>query len=95
MRSGRASLLALDVHEALAERRLRRVLIVRAASQSDAVDRRLATARELAHMIELEITTRLAPPAALADERALLAVPFHDGALHRGWNVPAVALQSA
>jgi hypothetical protein len=61
-------------------------LIVRAASQRDVFDRRLATAREWLDMMKLEKRPRCTPLPTRAHERTLFTVARHHRTSDRRWD---------
>jgi hypothetical protein len=80
---------ALPVHEASAERALGLEPIVRAAAQAEVGDGALASARDLADMVELD-DPRVAAEPVLADEGAAPAVTLPDLAFHARGDVARV-----
>lgn len=81
---------AFAVHERESESAIRLELIVSTAEQSHIVDGRFAATSHGHDMVELETVSRVAAPAAVADERAAIAIAFRDRTPNAGWDVAGV-----
>src|SRR5262245_60201454 len=74
----------LGVHEALAERALRRVAVVNGAQETHVFHRRLAAAGQRLDVVELDANTRGATPSHFVHEAAAAAIPLPDRSPDRG-----------
>jgi hypothetical protein len=83
-------LASLPVHELVSKRMFGRVLVMKAAPQSHAVDGRQSAARDFVHMIKFEPHPRFAAHAGITNERASVTIALTNCTFHICWNISCV-----